>query len=561
MVNNNLIRVCVVLVGCHASFFTGQAFGFADNGPSDDVNTQIARHLESGEFSLALELAGQQPAATRDESLAIIARKQMANGAEYGSYYSAAAISDDFQRSSSYSTLRDMSGQHGAAGGITAADFTELMQLIQNVVEPESWEADGPSMRPYAAGVYVDSEGALKRVLRSPLIDAEQIERRLTRDSGNRDLDRSVPLRKISLTRLERNLQRLAAQGKNPTDAMRYLAGLYRIEYVMLDPETNEIIIAGPAGAMTSAVEGQRVNRETMQPVLLLDDLVQCLRNAWFEGGRLGCSIDPRQENLATAQTFLNSTRLKGQAFRTSLQESLGWQDIRVHGLEPNSHAAQVLVEADYLMKCIGLGVEPSIAEVPSYWDRIDIEDGTPPAMEVARWWFTMNYDSILSNPAATIFQLQGEGVKVLSENELLAQNGDRIHTGESQGPTKSFAQDFTKHFGTLCQKYPSFGQLRSVFDMALTATIIRHQTNAGKIRWTPQYYCGTPDSNELRYQIEPVATPKTVMSVVNHRTFETRENGRHLQHMVVGVGGGVEFDANRLLKSELLQIASAGKL
>ena len=35
-------------------------------------------------------------------------------------------------------------------GGITAADFTELTQLIQNVIEPQSWEEDGPSIRPYA---------------------------------------------------------------------------------------------------------------------------------------------------------------------------------------------------------------------------------------------------------------------------------------------------------------------------------------------------------------------------------------------------------------------------
>jgi general secretion pathway protein D len=35
-------------------------------------------------------------------------------------------------------------------GGITAADFTELIQLIQNVIEPTSWEEEGPSIRPYA---------------------------------------------------------------------------------------------------------------------------------------------------------------------------------------------------------------------------------------------------------------------------------------------------------------------------------------------------------------------------------------------------------------------------
>jgi general secretion pathway protein D len=34
-------------------------------------------------------------------------------------------------------------------GGITAADFNELIQLIQNVIEPTTWEEDGPSIRPY----------------------------------------------------------------------------------------------------------------------------------------------------------------------------------------------------------------------------------------------------------------------------------------------------------------------------------------------------------------------------------------------------------------------------
>ncbi len=529
--------------------------------PLDDTRLRIAQYLDSGEFSLALQWAQQQPKEKYDESLALIARAQMDGGASYGAYQSASSIGDDDQRSSTLSSLHDRSGQGGASGGITAADFTELMQLIQNVIEPESWDTEGPAMRPYAAGVFVDAHGALKRVQRSALADASQLQTDMIRDSGNRDLNRVAALRKISLTRLERNLQRIAAQGQQPTDSMQYLAGLQRIEFVLFCPETNEIIIAGPAGPMATAADGQRINSDTKQPVLMLDDLVQCLRNAWFEGGRLGCSIDPRQENLAKAQQFLTSTRLSGQNFRNALQESLGWQDIRVHGVEPGSHVAQVLVEADYLMKCIGLGVEQSIAEVPCYWDRLDLKNGPPPAMEVARWWFTMNYDAILANPSTTIFQLRGQGVKVLSENELLAQNGERVHTGQSQGPTREFAADFTKHFASLCQKFPAFGQLRGVFDMALVATIIRRQVEAGKIGWTPHYFCTAPDVDHLRYQVPTIATPKTVMSVVNHRTFDTREGGRHLRHMVVGVGGGVEFDAKELLQSNLRQVAAEGAL
>lgn len=547
--------------GFFAALLTTLAFAAAQGQLADDSQQRMARHLESGEFSLALELAQQEPAATRDESLALIARSQMNGGASYGAYQSASSIGDDVARSDTFTSLHGMSGQQGAGGGITAADFTELMQLIQNVIEPDSWDTEGPSMRPYAAGVFVDAQGSLKRIQRSALSGNPNLQRDLLRDSGNRDLDRPAALRKISLTRLERNLQKMAAQGVPPTDAMRYLAGLQRIEYVLFSPETNEVIIVGPAGPMAVAAEGQRINRDTKQPVLMLDDLVQCLRNAWFDGGRLGCSIDPRQENLAKTQQFLSTSRLSGENFRKALRDSLGMQDISVHGLDPNSHAAQVLVEADYLMKCVGLGVEPSIAEVPCYWDRIDLKEGPPPAMEVARWWFTMNYDSILANPAATIFQLCGQGVKVLSENELLAQNGQRVHTGQSQGPTKEFAADFTEHFAALCEKYPAFGQLRGVFDMALVATIVRRQVETGQIDWSPLYFCGGGEGNNLCYQIEPVAAPKTVMSVVNHRTFDTREGGRHLRHMVVGVGGGVEFDAMAMLKSKILQVASAGQL
>jgi hypothetical protein len=42
---------------------------------------------------------------------------------------------------------------------------------------------------------------------------------------------------------------------------------------------------------------------------------------------------------------------------------------------------------------------------------------------------------------------------------------------------------------------------------------------------------------------------------------FESRDNGRRFRHMVVGVGGGVEFDANRILKSDRLKVAAASEL
>ena len=44
-----------------------------------------------------------------------------------------------------------------------------------------------------------------------------------------------------------------------------------------------------------------------------------------------------------------------------------GKQDIEVYGLDPRTRAAQVIVEADYRMKLVGMGLE---AGVPA-WSAI----------------------------------------------------------------------------------------------------------------------------------------------------------------------------------------------
>ena len=57
------------------------------------------------------------------------------------------------------------------------------------------------------------------------------------------------------------------------------------------------------------------------------------------------------------------------------------------------TRAAQVLVEADYRMKLVGMGLEEGTLGVTSYLASIVLAKGeAPPPMDVLRWWFTMNY-------------------------------------------------------------------------------------------------------------------------------------------------------------------------
>jgi hypothetical protein len=206
----------------------------------------------------------------------------------------------------------------GGQGGGTAVDFDPITELITSTVAPPSWDAAGGtgSIRGFANGVIVDAGGLLKKVgtrtRDTDLAAARLAAARLAADDSaaiaRGGVRATSPLRKISLTCLEKQVQARTALGREPTDAMRYLAGINRIKYVFVYPDSRDIVLAGPAGDWTTDREDRVVNRESGRPVLHLDDLILCLRHAAEGDGRLGCSINPTQTGLARTQAFLTES-------------------------------------------------------------------------------------------------------------------------------------------------------------------------------------------------------------------------------------------------------------
>src|SRR5262249_53195993 len=145
------------------------------------------------------------------------------------------------------------------------------------------------------------------------------------------------------------------------------------------------------------------------------------------------------------------------------LREKLGRQDIEYYGIDPRTRVGLVLVEADYRMKLVGMGLEEGVPGVRSYLASIELAPGqAPPPMDVLRWWFTLNYDAVTTTPQHDAYELHGQGVQVLSENEMLAANGQQIHTGNSDALNQEFAHSFTKHFAQLAIKYPIYAELQN---------------------------------------------------------------------------------------------------
>ena len=530
----------------------------------DPSSSPIEEHLNSGEFPIAIELASTLERGQRDHWMAQIAQIQMGSGASTGAYQTAGLIGHDRTRADALAGLSNLrgggggNGNGGSAGGVTLQDFQPLIDLITNTVQPDTWLDTGQGLgtiQAYPAGVFVDASGTLKRIKTAKVKGSAKLRDQAQVDSGNRHATWKSELRKISLTRLEKAAQTLAAQGKPVDDTMRNLAGIYEIRYLMLFPETNDIVIAGPAGPWKLNEEQRPVNIETGKPVLQLDDMVVCLRNAWENNGKFGCSITPRKDNLASTKQFLTSTKLKGNRWAEGIRDTLGQQDIEVFGIDSQTHAARVLVEADYRMKLLGMGLEATIPEVPSYLDRIQLNaDGAVPPMDVVRWWFTLNYDDIVADDDRTTFTFNGTGVKVLSENEFISDQGDRIHTGKSNGPTQGFARDFTNHFDALATKYPVYRQLKNVFDLALVASLIRDQDLAGKTDWHRTFFGPETQGaeNRLTYQVRKDRTATQVDSVLNDKILKVRKNSSTIKHHIVGVSGGISYNVHDILSTGL---------
>ncbi|MCA9230947.1 MAG: DUF1598 domain-containing protein [Planctomycetales bacterium] len=436
-------------------------------------------------------------------------------------------------------------------GGAAQADFDSLIDLIQSTVAPDSWADNGTGEGEIAPfdinGVYADPTGTLRYEIlaESATTPLRKLPRIPSTPEGSDRARQGSSLRFVSLNKLESAIARRQQQHLPLPPEMLTLAGLQRLQYVMVYPETADLVIAGPAGDWQVGPDGRIVSTETGYPVLRLDDLLMLWRRRHtYPEAAFGCSISPRQAGLAKTQAYVQASNLKpidaGQrsAWIDGLRHCLGKQDVEFFGMAADSHVARVLLVADYHMKLIGMGLAEPVDGVVSYLDTVELTaDGAPPPMAVLRWWFSMKYDPVTTDQDRTLFQLLGPGVEVLSENELLAAHGRRVATGRSEALNRQFASTFTSEYPQICRRYPLYAELRNVFDLAMALAIVQQEGLTERVGWLPTLFA---DANRLALPSERV--PVEVDTVVNHRVISSK-------HIVAGISGGVWLDPDKALE------------
>ncbi|MDR1289602.1 MAG: DUF1598 domain-containing protein [Planctomycetaceae bacterium] len=394
------------------------------------------------------------------------------------------------------------------------------------------------------SGVWINAAGVLEvmsldlgQVARQQLIAAQR---------AYNNLPKSVTvkseLRFVSLKHLEREI--IESNGVL-TDEMRYLAGLTRVQYLFFFPDSKDIVIAGPAEGWFPGGEGMMVGVETGKPICELQDLVVALR-AFAPGGEavdvIGCSIDPTSDGNANMQEFLRKNRLdqnKIRNFAEGLRESLGLQTIRVDGISAKTHAARVMVAADYRMKLIGIGLEklPAGVNITTFIAKTDLSSNQ--SNKLHRWYFVPDYQSVVMTADKTGIELVGEGVKLVTEEEVVdSVTGKReVRSNTADKASSEFTRSFSAQYSKLAKKVLVYAQLRNVIDMFVCAAHIQEQNFYDKSDWSMEFF-----GNEGKFAVQNYELPKFVLPAVNYKV----RNGR------IGFPiGGIEIEPTTALSEE----------
>jgi hypothetical protein len=396
------------------------------------------------------------------------------------------------------------------------------------------------------AGISVDPSGVLKMervtdrgwtLMRSRIAAA--------RTALPAEISRGSELRKISLNRLEAAVQAALDAGGTPSEEMLYLAGLTRVQYVFFYPETNDIVIAGPAEGWMTDLVGRVRGIKSGKPIVELRDLVVALR-AFPPGDAttdvISVSIDPTKEGLANMQAFLSrigATAFPGQErfIAAGLKQSLGMQNITLVGIPADTHFAQVLVEADYRMKLIGIGLEniwfDRRDKLVSYVDRAEPAAVSRNAMQ--RWYFVPNYECVRVSEDELAMQLVGEGVKLIGADELVTREGTRVKAAVGDTAGRQFVEGFTSRYPEIAAKVPVYAQLRNLIDLSVAAAFIHEQDYYGQAGWSMELF-----GDETLFPVRNVTAPTQVESAV--ASIWKRNQ------LMTPIGGGVRIEATKAL-------------
>ncbi len=362
------------------------------------------------------------------------------------------------------------------------------------------------------------------------------------------DLGKAAELRMISLKGLQQAITESRQSGAMVPDEVEFLAGLQRIQYVFVDEDKHDIIIAGPAEPWQLGDDGSVVGTVTGGATMRLADLLVAMRTV--ESARkvgITCSIEPTPEGRRRLQQLLRRVKLSpGQnpaMFEASMKEAFGPQMIQLTGIPTDTRFARTLVAADFEMKRVAMGLTDSpVAALPSYLEMT--RNKSQSSNQNPRWWMACDYDALAKSEDGLAWKLSGQGVKTMTEQDIVAADGTVKGAGKTDKLAELWATKMTESFNELSREMPVFADLRNVMDLTVVATLITQERLAERAGLDLAVLNGQTEA------IEP-ASHSVPKSVDPQCSFIRGRNG-----WVVTASGGVDLNAFEVVENQTTDAA-----
>lgn len=341
------------------------------------------------------------------------------------------------------------------------------------------------------------------------------------------------PGRAVSLKILQERLK--AFQRKGSCDkSLHRLAGINRVEGVIVDEENQDLILYGAADANS--------------PPLYLEDFVVALRNTWLKYAILkdntyyysypGCSIDPDPRVIGKLQT-VHQQILDSSSSGDIERYIEEWhsvcrspQQVRVMGIPFDTRFASVLVKADYDMKGLADGYDS--IDIPGFISHTGIilekvksyiikdQPISIPLSSINRFWFYPGENLYLEDEG--VVTIKRSQIILLTEEEHLAGKEKIVGKGHPNPLAQEFAENFTAKYAEIAKQRPIYHELESLFRFVALARIIKFRS------------LDTEAGLDLSYLLDHYPLPKTDVSrhlegrsTVEEYMHRRKQDGGHL--------------------------------
>ncbi|HVJ79529.1 MAG TPA: DUF1598 domain-containing protein, partial [Planctomycetia bacterium] len=348
-------------------------------------------------------------------------------------------------------------------------------------------------------GVFVDGDGVLRTMTAAKGKAAAKLAR-IKRAPGEEEIGY------VSLPKLAAAIKAKQEAGEKIPLEMANLGGIVQLQYVFVYPEEKDLVIAGPAEELDGSDPNRAVGRSTGRPALRFDDIAVALRTVG-PGRRnqpFGCSIDMPPDGIsniqAESQRIGAVTGTNNEQIAARFRKAMGLQNVRLFGVDADTNAAFICLEADFLMKRLALGtLKPPHPQIKSHMSLMK-----PGESMYNRWWFIPNHEPTQAADDGLAFEFQSKGMKVKCSSSPTQDDAD------ASASAKKFASNLSEHYAAAADKVPAFADLWNVTDAVIFAALVRKEDLHRKAGWDlgwvldPAGYKATARTTPK--QVEPLA-------------------------------------------------------